>query len=106
MSCGSELCESDQVNEHSARNRAAEYKAARRAVAREHHPDIGGDPARYMAELAEVDRRFAVLPSTPTNTASAPTAFRSSSVPTPLRTLPKRIARLRKRVTRRNYFDI
>lgn len=59
-----------------------------------------------MAELAEVDRRFAVLPSTPINAASAPTAFRASSIPSPLRTLPKRIARIRKRVARRNYFDI
>ena len=94
------------MNEHAAHNRAAEYKAARRAVAREHHPDIGGDPARYMAELAEVDRRFAVLPSAPIDIASAPTVFRASPIPSPLRTLPKRIARIRKRVTRRNYFDI
>jgi hypothetical protein len=94
------------VNQHAAHDRAAEYKAARRAVAREHHPDIGGDPARYMAELADVDRRFAVLPSAPVNAASTPTAFRASSIPSPLRTLPKRIARIRKRVTRRNYFEL
>lgn len=94
------------MNEHAAHDRAAAYKAARRAVAREHHPDLGGDPARYMAELAEVDRRFAVLPLTPTNAASAPTAFRASPIPSSLRTLPKRIARIRKRVTRRNYFEL
>ncbi|KZF06773.1 MULTISPECIES: hypothetical protein [unclassified Rhodococcus (in: high G+C Gram-positive bacteria)] len=94
------------MNQHAAHDRAAEYKAARRAVAREHHPDIGGDPARYMAALADVDRRFAVLPSAPVNAASTPTAFRASSIPSPLRTLPKRIARIRKRVTRRNYFEL
>jgi hypothetical protein len=94
------------VNEHAAHDRAAAYKAARRAVAREHHPDIGGDPVQYMAELAAVDRRFAVLPSAPANAASAPTAFRASSIPSPIRTLPKRIARIRKRVTRRNYFEL
>ena len=94
------------MNHDAAQNRAAEYKAARRAVAREHHPDIGGDPARYMAELAEVDRRFAVLPSAPVNPASAPTVFRASPIPSPLRTLPKRIARIRKRVTRRDYFEL
>lgn len=59
-----------------------------------------------MAELAAVDRRFAVLPSTPVNAASAPTVFRASSIPSPLRTFPKRIARIRKRVTRRNYFEL
>ena len=84
----------------------AAYKRDRRQAVLRHHPDAGGDPDALFRALAEVDRRFAVLPSTPINTASAPTAFRSSSVPTPLRTLPKRIARLRKRVTRRNYFDI
>ena len=75
-------------------------------MAREHHPDIGGDPTRYMAELAEVDRRFSVLPSIPINAASAPTVFRAFSLTSPLRTLPKQIDRIRKRVTRRNYFDI
>ncbi|WP_415971553.1 hypothetical protein [Rhodococcus sp. 077-4] len=94
------------MNEHAAHDRAAAYKAARRAVARQHHPDVGGDPARYLAELAEVDRLFAVRPSTPANAASAPTAFRASSIPSPLRTLPKRIARIHKRVTRRNYFEL
>ena len=68
--------------------------------------DIGGDPARYMAELAAVERRFSVLPSAPNNAASAPTAFRASSVPATLRALPRKIARMRRRVTQRNYFDI
>lgn len=94
------------MDHHSAHDRAAAYKAARRAVAREHHPDIGGDPARYMAELAAVERRFSVLPSAPNNAASAPTAFRRSSVPATLRALPRKIARMRRRVTQRNYFDI
>ncbi|WP_042937799.1 hypothetical protein [Rhodococcus sp. AW25M09] len=94
------------MDHHSAHDRAAAYKAARRAVAREHHPDIGGDPTRYMAELAAVDRRFSVLPSAPINAASAPTVFRASSMPSTLRSLPKQIARIRKRVTRRNYFEI
>ncbi|AEF42846.1 hypothetical protein [Hoyosella subflava] len=34
----------------------AHYKAARRAVAREHHPDFGGDPEVYIRALAEIDR--------------------------------------------------
>lgn len=94
------------MDERDAPDRAARYKAARRAVARKHHPDVGGDPARYMAELAEVDRKFSVLPSVPRNTATAPTAFRASTIPLSLRALPKRIARIRDRVGRRNYFDI
>ena len=75
-------------------------------MAREHHPDIGGDPARYLAELAEVDRKFAVPPQAPLAFASPPTVFRASPIPAPLRTLPKRIARIHKRVTRRNYFEL
>ncbi|MBB3038287.1 hypothetical protein [Hoyosella altamirensis] len=36
----------------------ARYKAARRAVAREHHPDFGGDPEIYIRALAEIDRIY------------------------------------------------
>ncbi|MFC8177627.1 MULTISPECIES: hypothetical protein [Nocardiaceae] len=45
-------------------SRSAEHTAARRAVARKHHPDVGGDPAVYAAELAAVDRRFSRAPTT------------------------------------------
>ena len=31
------------------------WRAARRAVARAHHPDLGGDVAVYLRELAAVD---------------------------------------------------
>jgi len=35
----------------------AAWQRARRAVARRHHPDLGGDLATYLRLLAEVDRR-------------------------------------------------
>lgn len=35
-----------------------EWQSARRAVARRHHPDVGGDVEVYLAALAEVDTRF------------------------------------------------
>ena len=43
--------------------RSPENTAARRAVARRHHPDVGGDPEVYVAALAAVERRFAESPS-------------------------------------------
>jgi len=36
----------------------SEWQSARRAVARRHHPDVGGDVEAYLAALAEVDTRF------------------------------------------------
>lgn len=32
--------------------------AARRAVARRLHPDLGGDPQEYVAAMAALDRRY------------------------------------------------
>ncbi|GGC52429.1 hypothetical protein IEU95_10635 [Hoyosella rhizosphaerae] len=39
-------------------DQGAQYKAARRAAAREHHPDVGGDPETYIRVLAEIDRLY------------------------------------------------
>ena len=36
----------------------AAWRGARREVAREHHPDVGGDPATYVRLMGEVDARF------------------------------------------------
>lgn len=44
--------------------RRAAWQGARRAAARRHHPDLGGDTDTYLAALAEVDRRFAAAPTT------------------------------------------
>lgn len=35
-----------------------ELRAARRVVARRHHPDRGGDEQGYLRALAELDSRF------------------------------------------------
>lgn len=103
------------MSDRAAEYRAAQYKAARRAVARELHPDRGGDPDRYMAALAEVERRFAGVRATPTSrtvVGSPPTAFRAHAFglsafrTSPLRSVPQNLARLRKRFTRRNYFEL
>ena len=42
----------------SAVPRAAEHAAARRAVARRLHPDLGGDVEEYLAAMARVDQQF------------------------------------------------
>ncbi|OAK54828.1 MULTISPECIES: hypothetical protein [Rhodococcus] len=44
--------------------RAAALKAARREIARTHHPDRGGDPDTYIRLLAELDRRQISRPAT------------------------------------------
>ncbi len=41
----------------------AAWRRARRRVARDHHPDVGGDLDAYLASVAQVDARYAVGPS-------------------------------------------
>lgn len=72
--------------------RSDRHTAARRAVARLHHPDVGGDPEVYAAELAAVDRRFA--PPT--------TVFQTSRWKQLCRSTFRKVTRVR----RKNYFDI
>lgn len=36
------------------------WREARRDIARRHHPDVGGDPARYIQLMREVDVRFGI----------------------------------------------
>jgi hypothetical protein len=73
----------------------ARWRRARRAVARRHHPDRGGDSATYLAELAEVDRRFGV------GLADAPPPCPSVRGPrVPRRSPRRRLARTVRRVTR------
>ena len=38
-----------------------QWRSARRAVLRAHHPDRGGDPDRMRSELDLVDQRFGVV---------------------------------------------
>jgi len=33
------------------------WRAERRAAARRHHPDLGGDTQEYLSVMAEIDRR-------------------------------------------------
>ncbi|MCW4353695.1 hypothetical protein ONR57_10345 [Hoyosella sp. YIM 151337] len=42
----------------SAQRSDAQYKAARRAVARKHHPDLGGDPEAYLQALEELAQQY------------------------------------------------
>lgn len=72
--------------------RSAEHTAARRAVARQHHPDVGGDPVVYAAELAAVERRFA----------PATTTLHQSDWKRRYRTIARPLTKLR----RKRYFDI
>jgi hypothetical protein len=43
----------------------AEWRRARRQVARRLHPDLGGDPDEYLAALAGVDRAYGVHTTVP-----------------------------------------
>lgn len=72
--------------------RSAEHIAARRAVAKAHHPDVGGDANVYAAELAAVDRRFAPTPA----------AFKQSQWKRRRRSFIKALTRARPK----RYFDI
>lgn len=45
------------------------YVAARRAVARRLHPDLGGDPQEYLAAMATLDRQYPGAPDTEQRTA-------------------------------------
>lgn len=66
----------------------------RRRVARQHHPDTGGDPEVFVSQLAEVDRRYGFAPS----------GGRTRTVVTVMsgQLLPVRLARARRRLGRRS----
>jgi hypothetical protein len=38
--------------------RDRQWAAARRAVARAHHPDVGGDPGAFIAALTAIDAAY------------------------------------------------
>lgn len=40
-------------------SRSREHSAARRAVARRLHPDLGGDPSEFVEALRRVDEHYA-----------------------------------------------
>ncbi len=46
------------------RQQCEAHGAARRAVTRRLHPDLGGDPQQYVAAMAELDRQYAQAPGT------------------------------------------
>ncbi|SNT40940.1 hypothetical protein [Rhodococcoides kyotonense] len=48
------------------RGHTAALRAARREVARTHHPDLGGDPDTYIRLLAELECRHISTPGTAT----------------------------------------
>lgn len=50
------------MNDAAPSRSLAAWRSARRAAARQHHPDVGGDPGALDAALAEVDRRFGRVP--------------------------------------------
>lgn len=45
----------------------AAWRRARRQVARDHHPDVGGDIDTYLASIAQVDARFSAGPDRSTS---------------------------------------
>lgn len=81
--------------------RSAEHTAARRAVARAHHPDVGGDPDVYAAELAAVERRFGTTPAT-----FEPITVRRSVWKRRKRSATTAVVRALDRVRSKRYFDI
>ncbi|MBO1755021.1 hypothetical protein [Allobranchiibius sp. CTAmp26] len=46
-------------------DRTPDHAAARRAVARRLHPDLGGDPQEYLAAMALIDHQFGVVSGAP-----------------------------------------
>lgn len=81
--------------------RSAEHTAARRAVARAHHPDVGGDPDVYAAELAAVERRFGTAPAT-----FEPITLRRSVWKHRKRSVTTAVVRSLNRVRSKRYFEI
>lgn len=81
--------------------RSAEHTAARRAVARAHHPDVGGDPDVYAAELAAVERRFGTAPAT-----LEPITLRRSVWKHRKRSATTAVVRSLNRVRSKRYFEI
>ena len=88
--------------------RSAEHTAARRAVARAHHPDVGGDPDVYAAELAAVERRFVPAPATFGTEPSTfePITFRRSVWKHRKRSVTTAVVRSLNRVRSKRYFEI
>ena len=81
--------------------RSAEHTAARRAVARAHHPDVGGDPDVYAAELAAVERRFGTAPAI-----FEPITLRRSVWKHRKRSATTAVVRSLNRVRSKRYFEI
>ncbi|MCX6468924.1 MAG: hypothetical protein NTW76_06375 [Corynebacteriales bacterium] len=79
----------------------SDYAARRRAVIRQYHPDVGGDPQALHRELARLDREFGrttgVDPGTSRTTGAAP---RASASPRPRVRPTSRIRRLRRSTVR------
>ena len=79
-----------------AAGRAA-WRAERRGVARQHHPDVGGDLQEYLRATAEIDRRYGVGPKVATN---APGTRSRTGVRTDRRSQARRSVRTCARRTR------
>ncbi|MBT0567304.1 hypothetical protein [Williamsia sp. CHRR-6] len=92
-----------------------EYAARRRALIRQHHPDVGGDPERLRIELERLDREFARPHSAPARprarTGERPVVRPSSQTRVIARRLAAQIRAIRGRLPRsvpgsKRYFDI
>lgn len=85
--------------------------AARRAAARLHHPDLGGDPVVFTAALAAIDKTFTPPAERPTLIARHP---RRSTLLQLARDARQTLARSaawidrggKSRVRKRRYFEI
>ncbi|MGU3436646.1 hypothetical protein ACNHUS_26965 [Actinomycetes bacterium M1A6_2h] len=88
------------MDRHSAMNeQSGEYRAARRAAIRAHHPDVGGDQDSLMRALAAVDREHSRREPAPTVVRVARLSARRKAwvgLRTSFRRLP----------SRRKYFDL
>lgn len=78
-----------------SREDEADWRAARRAVARQLHPDLGGDLEVYLAAMTVVDRRFGVGP-TPTDSVTSARSRRLSA-----RRIRQTVRQLRTKLPRR-----
>lgn len=78
----------------------AQTRARRRAIARQHHPDLGGDPERYLAAMQELDAAAHADGSRPGDGRTTPLTVRTTVRSRVTRRVRRAVRRLRQRIPR------
>lgn len=75
-------------------------RARRRAIARQHHPDLGGDPERYLAAMRELDAAERTGAPRPGHGRTTPLRVRTTVRSRLTRRVRRAVRRLRQRIPR------